>query len=110
MDPVTHLVITRLCVGAERSVLISGVVADLPFYATYPLWVIWRGELRSSLRQSTWPDAPAWMVLPHHITHSLPLVALLGVLERQYTGAWPRWCTAWLLHILIDIPTHSRRS
>lgn len=51
-----------------------------------------------------------WMELPHHIAHSLPLLALLGLAMCAPAGAWPRWASAWLLHILIDIPTHARRA
>jgi hypothetical protein len=50
------------------------------------------------------------MYLLHHIAHSLPLVAFVAVTARLTTGSWLRWGAAWALHILVDIPTHSRQN
>ena len=50
------------------------------------------------------------MLTAHHAAHSLPLLLVVATFARLITGRWPSapaW--AWLLHILIDIPTHSRK-
>lgn len=49
------------------------------------------------------------MYTAHYVAHSVPIVALFMLVSRFRYGAWPRWYFAWLLHILIDIPTHSRQ-
>ena len=113
MDPLTHLLITRVACGRDHASFIAAVAPDLPFYATYPAWVLWSPARRTRALQNDWPPAPAWMTLPHHIAHSLPvlLVVALGTRWCHATpyGTWPRWLLAWLLHILVDIPTHARR-
>jgi hypothetical protein len=35
MDPLTHLVATRLVLGHDRSPLIASVAPDTPFYLAY---------------------------------------------------------------------------
>jgi len=110
MDPVTHYVITRRYVGNERTTIVAGLLADTPFYLTYPFWLIRRKQLRVSLQTNEWPAAPNWMYQLHYITHSIPVVGLLGIIFYFRRRAWPKAVTAWLLHILIDIPTHSRKN
>jgi hypothetical protein len=97
-------------VGRDRPCLVAGVAPDVPFYLSYPPWLLLRGALRDSLTSNTWPQAPAWTYVLHHAAHSLPLVAFVAVAARLATGSWPRWPAAWALHILVDIPTHSRRN
>jgi hypothetical protein len=109
MDPLTHLALTRLLVGRETGMLAAGVLPDAPFYLLYPAWVLRQGELRSALRTGDWPQAPAWMQRPHHIAHSLPVILIAAGACRWCSGQWPRWAMAWALHILVDIPTHSRQ-
>jgi len=109
MDSLTHLIVTRKLVGTDCSVILAGLAADLPFYLTYPPWLLLRGELIDAIRTNEWPAAPHWMQLLHHIFHSLPVVFAVSLLARLVNDEWPRWGKAWALHILIDIPTHSRQ-
>jgi hypothetical protein len=109
MDPLTHLIISKVLIGNDRSVLIAGLAPDAPFYATYPFWIIVSRQLLRSVQQNSWPEPPAWMYVPHHIAHSLPMMLTIALVLRLHTGRWLPWSLAWLLHILIDIPTHSRR-
>jgi hypothetical protein len=109
MDPLTHLLITRKLVGTDRHVILAGLAADLPFYLTYPPWLVVRGEFVKAVRSNIWPAAPYWMQVAHYIFHSLPIVFIASFVARLNTGRWPKWGKAWALHILIDIPTHSRR-
>jgi hypothetical protein len=109
MDPLTHLLITRKFVSPEPATLLAGLAPDVPFYLTYPAWVIYRGQLRVAFSNNEWPQAPQWMYTLHHLFHSLPMLLLVSAAGRLITGRWPLAGVAWGLHILIDIPTHSRR-
>lgn len=109
MDPLTHALITRKVFGVSRAPLLASLLPDVPFYATYPAWVIKRGFFKGALEANDWPVAPSWMYTLHHAVHSLPVVAALMACVRLSQGFWPQWGLAWALHILIDIPTHSRR-
>jgi hypothetical protein len=109
VDPVTHTVVTRLCVGRSPGILLAGVVADAPFYLTYPVWLLRRRGVITSLTTNEWPAPPRWMVILHQLFHSLPIVYAGAGLYRVLYGRWPSSAVkAWTLHILIDIPTHTR--
>lgn len=110
MDPLTHLFITRKVFGREPVILLAGILPDAPFYLTYPGWVIQQGQLGSAWKTKEWPEPPAWMEWGHHAFHSLPLLLLVACFVYWRNGRLPwRLLGAWGLHILIDIPTHSRR-
>ena len=108
MDPLTHILITYRFVGCEPIVLIAGIAADIPFYTTYPIWILRRGELAKALQSAVWPEAPQWMVVPHQMTHSLLILVLVMCFIRLTGRDWPRWAMSWAVHIVIDIPTHAR--
>jgi len=110
MDPFTHLFITRKLIGKDGWATLASLLPDLPFYLTYPSWLIARRELRQALVTNNWPEPPAWMKSLHHAFHSLPVLAVLVVFFRLISGKWPKKIAlAWALHIFIDIPTHSRK-
>ena len=109
MDPLTHLLTTRLLIGREPATLLAGIAPDLAFYSTYPLWVLRNGRIRTVLDGRTWPAPPPWMVQLHRAGHSLPVAIGAAMLFRLRRGYWPqRLLGAYLLHLLIDIPTHTR--
>ena len=110
MDPVTHLLVTRTFVSREPAIMAAGLTPDLPFYLTYPAWLLRQGWLIEAVRRNEWPTAPGWMYTLHHLFHSLPVVLLAAGMIRLVTGRWHPGALAWGLHILIDLPTHSRRN
>jgi hypothetical protein len=109
VDPLTHLLATRAFIGRNRATLLAGIAPDLAFYSTYPLWVLRRGRIRAVLDGGAWPAPPHWMVQLHRAGHSIPVALLGAALIRISSGRWPlRALSAYLLHLLIDIPTHAR--
>jgi hypothetical protein len=110
MDPLSHLLITRALFRQSRSALLACLAPDVPFYATYPAWLIRHGYLAGALQTNDWPVAPPWMYRLHHAFHSLPVIGAVMITVRLARGVWPPWGLAWVLHILVDIPTHSRRN
>ena len=110
MDPLTHLLITRKAVGTDRKIVVAGLAADIPFYLTYPTWLIVQGKAADVFKRNEWPEAPNWMQVLHHVFHSLPVLLVLTAAIRLVRGYWPLWGVAWGLHILVDIPTHSRQN
>jgi hypothetical protein len=109
VDPLTHLLTARLLIDREPATLLAGIAPDLAFYSTYPLWVLRNGRIRAALDGRTWPVPPPWMVQLHRAGHSLPVALAAAMLFRLSRGHWPRQLLgAYLLHLLIDIPTHTR--
>jgi len=110
MDPLTHILVTRKFISKDIGIIGLGLAPDLPFYLTYPGWLVARREAGQALRTGNWPDPPKRMGSAHHAFHSLPIVFSFAVLIRLLNGRWPRRALyAWTLHILVDIPTHSCR-
>lgn len=109
MDPITHGVVTYKVVGKEPSTILYGVAPDVAWYLTYPVWVICKHELKNAISTGIWPDPPKWMLVLHSFTHSFIIAILAATAIRLITGKWPaKLITAWLLHIVIDIPSHSK--
>ena len=110
MDPLTHALLTRNLVSKRFHVLFAGVGPDVPWYFTYPVYVVAQGKARHALTTGEWPDPPPWMETLHHACHSLPVALVGAALTRMLSGRWPREAlSAWMLHIAVDVPTHSRR-
>ena len=109
MDPLTHAIATAAFVGRTRSALWAGVGADIPWYLLYPWWLVSRRRVKAALRSGDWPMPPLWIRQVHYGTHSLVILGLLAGAARVLGSRRNDWATAWLLHILIDVPSHSRR-
>ena len=52
---------------------------------------------------------PKWLFSAYNMTHSLFVFGLVFLLIFLITKQWFWPLTAWAIHILIDIPTHSTR-
>ena len=52
---------------------------------------------------------PKWLFAAYNLTHSLVMFFVIFVLIYILTRKWFWALTAWGIHILIDIPTHSLR-
>jgi len=106
MDPISHLAITAALVSRQPKTLLAGLGPDLPWYLCYPLWMLHKRGIRAALRSGDWPMPPRWLAEIDYASHSLLFLGLLCVacLKRENR----RLAAAWLLHLLLDIPTHSR--
>ena len=110
MDLLTHAFLTRKFVGKRPHVVLAGIGPDVPWYLTYPVWVIVQGKARHVLATGEWPDPPRWIETLHHVSHSLPVALAGSAVVRMLYSRWPRkGLIAWALHIAIDVPTHSCR-
>ena len=105
MDPLTHKVVDK-----RPSVILAGLGPDIPFYLTYPAWVIAQGKVKEALTTNEWPDPPRWMETLHHAFHSLPMTLIGAALIWILKGSGPgQELMDWILHIVMEISTHSRR-
>jgi len=107
MDPISHLLVTRLLLGSRPTALLAGLAPDLPWYLLYPAWLARCGKAREALSSGDWPMPPEPIKRAHYVSHSLLTLGLLWLLAKVARRD-TRWARAWLLHLLLDIPTHSR--
>ncbi|MBI2542308.1 CRISPR-associated DxTHG motif protein [Candidatus Woesearchaeota archaeon] len=52
---------------------------------------------------------PEWLFAAYNMTHSLVMFGAVFALVYLFTKKWFWPLTAWAMHIIIDIPTHSFR-
>ena len=110
MDLLTHTLLTRKLISKRLPVVMAGIGPDIPWYFTYPVWVIIQGKTREALTTGEWPDPPGWIKTLHHASHSFPVALAMASAVRIVVGQWPlKALAAWTLHIVVDIPTHSCR-
>lgn len=112
MDSFSHLLTTAVLLDDQPATLLGAVAPDIPWYAFYPAWLISQGELGSSLRSGEWPLPPRWVREAHYASHSMLTVAAVWAVLRQREDVESQDLAslpmAWLLHILLDVPTHTR--
>lgn len=90
------------------------VAPDLVAFAPSFVHDFWTGEWKKwkGIKEEDFPklakEIPKWVYRLYDITHSIPLWIIIFVIWWQVTGSIPWAYFAWLGHILIDIPTHSK--
>jgi hypothetical protein len=100
MDLLTHTLLARKLIGKRLGVALAGIGPDIPWYATYPAWVIAQGKARHALASGEWPGPPRWIETLHTLSHSLPGALAGAAIARMVGGRWPRQdLEAWTLHI-----------
>lgn len=83
-----------------------GIMPDLFSWTIVMLYSLAKG------RKFGKPDInkiPNWAFPLYGITHSIFVFGTTVVLVYIFTKTIPAYLWAWLIHILIDIPTHSRK-
>ncbi|MDZ4723042.1 MAG: hypothetical protein SGI97_03935 [candidate division Zixibacteria bacterium] len=120
MDIFAHALWTNLaCQKAEDSTrywaIAYSVAADMAAFAPALIHSFakkkisqWKKVDPSSFEELN-RSIPWWVYLLYDITHSIPLWSLAFGLAWALLGEMPWQAFGWLGHILVDIPTHSKR-
>lgn len=109
MDPLSHMVVTGFLIDRRPKTMLACLGPDLLWYLLYPAWLLSRKGVAGALQSGAWPLPPRWMQEVHYGTHSLLTLALGVWVLRPADAERKKLVRAWLMHILLDIPTHSRR-
>ena len=84
-----------------------GILPDLLSFGIIFVINLLNGNLhRGPPALSSLPD---WLFAAYNMTHSLIVFLIAFVLVYAFTKKWLWALTAWGIHIIIDIPTHSTR-
>lgn len=111
MDDVSHILWSYLFLywtGHPWLAIIFGVLPDLLcFTPAFIYQIIWRPKGKDFVER--YKKFPGWMKTwaeqGYNVTHNLFTTAVITAIAL-FTGAW--WLLAWTLHVLMDIPTHSK--
>ena len=82
-----------------------GVLPDLFSWTIYLFYKIIK---REKFGKPNISSIPKWVHVLYGITHSVFVFGIVGLILFLVLGFVPVYLWAWLIHILIDIPTHSR--
>ncbi len=83
-----------------------GMMPDLFSWTIYAIYSMFR---RKRLGKPNLKEIPNWAFTLYGITHSVFVGALAFVIVYLVNGTIPIYLWAWPIHILFDIPTHSRK-
>ena len=86
--------------------LLAGILPDILSWGFYALYHIPKKGLRPGPPKEK--DIPRWVFTLYGLTHSLFSFACVFIILMFITDEIPVYLTAWLVHLMIDIPTHSR--
>lgn len=87
--------------------VLFGVLPDLLSFGILFFMNLFTGSLqRGPPALST---LPKWLFTAYTLTHSLVLFAAVFLLVFLITKSWYWPLAAWVIHILIDVPTHSTK-
>jgi|SRR3989344_5120709 len=87
--------------------VLFGILPDILSFGIIFLINILNGNLRRSPPQLN--SLPDWLFAAYNMTHSFIIFIAVFILIYLITKKWFWPLTAWAIHILIDIPTHSLR-
>ena len=110
MDIFAH-VLWSFAIFSKRSdvwwAVLFGLLPDLLSFGILFFMNLFTGNLqRGPPALST---LPKWLFTAYTLTHSLVLFAAVFLLVFLITKSWYWPLAAWVIHILIDIPTHSAK-
>ncbi|MBT3814687.1 hypothetical protein HOE37_02580 [Candidatus Woesearchaeota archaeon] len=86
--------------------ILFGILPDTFSWLIYMFFRIFTGSL--AFGKPNLNTIPAWMDTLYGLSHSLVIFSLVAVIVYLVYKKIPIYMWAWPIHILIDIPTHSR--
>ena len=110
MDTFAHAAWTYIIFSSTDSPLLAvlfGVMPDLLSWTIYLFYSIFTKGF-SSFKRPNVLKVPKWMDFLYGITHSIFIFAATVLIVFLVTGSIPIFLWAWIIHIVIDIPMHSR--
>ncbi|MBN2567320.1 hypothetical protein JXB02_04520 [Candidatus Woesearchaeota archaeon] len=108
MDTFAHLLWTLLVFRRSDNLGLALAFGVLPDLASWGVTMVYGIAKRIPLGKPDLARVPRWSHVLYGLTHSVFVWAVVFVLLWAFSGRIPYYTLAWLLHLAIDIPTHSR--
>ena len=83
-----------------------GVMPDLFSWTIYMIYTLVRGN---KFGKPELNKIPQWAFTLYGITHSIFVFSAVALILFLIAGEVPSYLWAWIIHIAVDIPTHSRQ-
>src|SRR3989338_2405315 len=108
MDAITHLLWTSIIFYGfpnRKTMLLFSILPDLLSWGFYAGYVLKR---KLPIGKPNLRDIPRWAHTLYNVTHSIFTFIALSLIVWFITKRPPFIMLPWLLHLMLDIPTHSR--
>jgi hypothetical protein len=105
MDFISHFLWTYVFFEGSNfltGALFFSVAPDLLSWGIWSFYVLFHAKSRISL-------FPRWIFTLYGITHSVFVFSFVFLITLLLTNHFPFYLMGWLLHLLFDIPLHSRK-
>ncbi len=102
--PETRILAVALSIAPDAIAFIPNIV-----YAMFSKkWKVWM-HVNEETFDTVAKEVPPWVYRIYDVTHSIPLWIVGFAIVWMVIGHVPWVAFAWLMHILIDIPTHTKK-
>lgn len=110
VDTIAHAVISWLVFHdfSNETIWLAVLFGMLPDLCSWTIFAFYNIFTRGKLGQPNLKEIPKWAYSLYNYTHSLFVFSLIIFLVYLLNGEIPIYLWSYALHILIDIPTHSR--
>ncbi len=109
MDTFAHGLWTYAIFHRKKYVWLAtlfGILPDLLSFGPFFMINLFNGALQKAMPISS---IPQWIFASYNLSHSLVVFLLVFIIAYLITKKWFWPLTAWAIHILVDVPTHSTR-
>ncbi|MBU0471568.1 MAG: hypothetical protein KKF89_06460 [Nanoarchaeota archaeon] len=108
MDTFAHAIWAYIIFQRTESVILAMLFCTLPDIMSWGLWILWPYKNGVKWKNRDTYKLPKWLHFLYGITHSIFTVAAVFAAVFLITKKIPVYLWAWPMHILMDIPVHSR--
>jgi hypothetical protein len=108
MDTLAHMLWTLIFFYKYKYVGYAMLFGVLPDLSSWGIYLVYRIGKRVPFGKPDLSIIPKWVFILYGITHSVIIFAAIFFCAWVVLGAMPIVMLPWIIHLLMDIPTHTR--
>lgn len=108
MDTLAHLLWTFIFFYKTKYLPLGLIIGVVPDLLSWGIYLVYRIFKHMPFDKPDLALVPKWVFTLYGITHSIFVFALVCIVVFILWKEWAIVLLPWLIHILMDIPTHTR--
>lgn len=108
MDTLAHLLWTLLFFYRYKHLSYALLIGILPDLLSWGIYMVYTIIKRAHFGKPELSLIPKWVFSLYGVTHSIIIFAIVFAIVWIILGKIPFLLLPWIIHIIIDIPTHTR--
>ncbi|MBL7056300.1 hypothetical protein ISS07_05275 [Candidatus Woesearchaeota archaeon] len=109
MDTLAHALWSLIIFHNYKLVWLAVLFGVLPDLLSWTIYLIYKTAKGEKFGPPVLGKIPRWAFTLYGITHSVFVMGFVFIAVYVAYGFLPLFLLSWTIHILIDIPTHSRK-